>query len=96
MRNFKKMMFILMIAMNIIAAQITEKTALSFMAFDCRRPLSLNSYRKSEWCTAKSNKINNQMGDNKEKTIILTHFLEVEKLKAIKCEKLTSSFTLYC
>ena len=75
-------LFILMIPMNNIAAQITEKTALSFTAFDCRRPLSLNSYKKSEWCTAKSNKMNNQMGDNKEKTIILTHFLEVEKLKA--------------
>lgn len=95
MRNFNKAIFILLIMKN-IQAQITEKTALSFTAFDCRRPLSLNSYKKSEWCTAKSNKMNNQMGDNKEKTIILTHFLEVEKLKAIKCEKLTSSFTLYC
>ncbi len=80
----------------IINAQTTKNAAFQFMAFDCRKPISLNSYKKSEWCSPKIENNVNKMGDRNEETIILVQNLDFQKIKAIRCEKLTSKFSLYC
>jgi hypothetical protein len=93
MFTWKIILFLMII--NSSKTQITKNNAFQFKAYDCRKPKSLNSYRKSEWCSPKQKNVN-QMGDKNEKNVILVQNLNSQKLKAIRCEKVISSFSLYC
>ena len=63
--------------------------------YDCSRPKSLVSYKKSEWCLPIIDSIKTGDDENKEKVFLAQKFV-TQKLKAIKCTKKASRFLIYC
>ena len=75
--------------------QIREKSVFKFHGYNCLKPKSLVSYKKSEWCLPVIDSKKTGDGENKEKVILAQKFT-TQKLKGIKCTKKASRFLIYC
>jgi len=75
--------------------QIREKSVFKFHGYNCLKPKSLASYKKSEWCLPVIDSKKTGDGENKEKVILAQKFT-TQKLKGIKCTKKASRFLIYC
>ena len=66
-------------------------------AFDCRKPNSLVSYAKADWC-GKKNKPVNLLGDKDARKLDVTIIQQFKRqnIRGIRCTKRISRFLIYC
>ena len=87
-QTISKMTFIIIcLFVNIkCIKQIREKSVFKLRGYDCSRPKSLVSYKKSEWCLPIIDSKKTRNDENIENVILAQKFV-TQKLKAIKCTK---------
>ena len=81
---------------SVTIKQIRKNEALKFIAYDCTKPTSLVSYRKSDWCVPNKTHENPKGDKNEEKRITIIQKFGTQNVKGIKCSKRVSKFLLYC
>lgn len=77
--------------------QIRHSDVMKISGFDCRKPSSLVSYSKNDWCKKKAEVIN-PLGDNEARKLDVTIIQKFKRqnIRGIRCTKRISRFLIYC